>query len=268
MSTLRTTMFTAALIALASHSGKATASTAALTREQIVKLLGISKPTPRMTPEEMKAGYLTLSKGDPNEKTIALTFDDGPHGQKTDQLLDVLKEYHVPATFFVVGKMASKFPANIRREAQEGHLVENHTYDHLCLDALTAQQVKAEYERCSKTIFRLTGHQPRYCRPPGGDFDPAVLQAATDLGLTTTLWTDDPGDFNFLPAEKIRDRVISIARPGGIILLHDGIPGTIAALPEIIEDLRSKGFRFVSIDELDKEASYAAHRSRALPARR
>ncbi len=237
----------------------ASATPGRLTREQIVKELGIAKPRAALTPEEIKAGYLALLKGDPNEKTIALTFDDGPHGLVTDRLLDTLRRYNVKATFFVVGKMAEKHPENVRSEAEDGHLVENHTYDHPCLDALTEAQVSLEYARCSETIFRLTGREPHYCRPPGGDFDPAVLHAATELGLTTTLWTDDPGDYRLIPEATIAARVIATARPGGIILLHDGIRETIEALPAIIDNLRSRGFRFVSVDELGKESAVARH---------
>lgn len=246
-----TALSLAAYGALSLHH--ASAANAGMTREQVVKELGIAKPTNKLTPEEMAKGYLALTKGDPKDKTIALTFDDGPHGPVTDQLIELLKSYHVPATFFVVGKMALKHPDNIRHEADAGDLVENHTFDHPCLDALTEQEVSSEYARCSRVIHSLTGTSPRYCRPPGGDYDDKVLSASTKLGLITTLWTDDPGDYKFLPAETIASHVLYSARPGGIVLLHDGIPETVQALPTIIESLRLRGFRFVTVDQLESE---------------
>jgi peptidoglycan-N-acetylglucosamine deacetylase len=232
-------------------------SFAGMSREQVVRELGLKRPKAKLSPEQMKAGYLALLKGDPTEKTIALTFDDGPHGPVTDRLLDVLKQYHVPCTFFVVGKMAAKYPELIRRESWDGHLVENHTFTHPCLEGLTTGQVMDEYQKCNDIVKKLTGRTPKYCRPPGGDFNDSVLKAATDLNLITTLWTDDPGDYQRLPVPTIIQKVLTTAHPGGIILLHDGIPETIEALPTIIDTLRSRGYRFVSVNELEVESVQA-----------
>lgn len=219
-----------------------------------VKALHLPKPKAELTEAEQRAGYKVLVRGNPADREIALTFDDGPHFAKTLQLLEELRLLQVPATFFVVGKMAALQPGVLQEIARYGNLVENHTFNHPCLDAMSYMQVRNEYLACSQVIHRATGRWPAFCRPPGGDFDPLVLKAASDLGLTTALWTDDPGDFNRIPPTQIVKRVVATARPGGIILLHDGLPETMAALPSIVAQLRAKGYRFVRLDHM------AAHR--------
>src|SRR5438046_2266849 len=104
-------------------------------------------------------------------KTIALTFDDGPHGHKTVETLGVLKQLDLKATFFVVGKMVDRYPWLVRTEIEMGHEVGNHTYHHLNLDKLSTADVAQEYDECSKAIKKACGVQPTFCRPPGGRFD-------------------------------------------------------------------------------------------------
>lgn len=219
-------------------------------RVSAVRALHIPKPKAELSPEERRAGYRVLLRGNPDVKEVALTFDDGPHQGKTLRLLETLRSLDVPAAFFVVGKMAVKQSEVLRSISHYGDLVENHTFNHPCLDAMTYAQVRSEYLQCSEIIHQATGTWPAFCRPPGGDFDPLVLKAAHDLGLTTALWTDDPGDFNKLPASEIAKRVIRTARPGGIILLHDGVSQTMQALPTIVRELRAQGYRFVRLDKL------------------
>ena len=100
----------------------------------------------------------------------------------------------------------------------------------------------------------ITGQAPRYFRPPGGEYDPRVAETAEALGYTMVLWTDDPGDYASPGVNAIRVRTLRNVRGGGIILLHDGIPETVDALPNIIETLKRSGFRFVTVDELARHA--------------
>jgi peptidoglycan/xylan/chitin deacetylase (PgdA/CDA1 family) len=188
-------------------------------------------------------------------------------------LLAELKKLDVKATFFVVGKMVDRYPDLVRQEMAQGHEVGNHTYNHLNLDKLTAPEVDLEYKNCSDAIQRATGFRPRFCRPPGGRFDTDVLRAATDEGMWTVLWTDDPGDFARPDPKVLVERLDNQLKDGGILLLHDGIPQTMQVLPEVVQELRKRGYKFVTCSELLMQhtramAAYAANARRIASAKR
>jgi peptidoglycan/xylan/chitin deacetylase (PgdA/CDA1 family) len=191
-----------------------------------------------------------LRSGAPTRKEITLTFDDGPHPKTTLQLLDILKAENVPATFFVVGFMAEKYPELVKAIAAAGHEVADHTYSHVTLTKIPADQVLAEYQADSDLIYRLIGKRPRFCRPPGGDFNQEVLKCAADLGLTTVLWTDDPGDYAEPGDQVLLQREAERLGPGAIILLHDGSQDTVDTLATFIRIAKKKGFKFVPLDQL------------------
>ncbi len=186
---------------------------------------------------------------------VALTFDDGPHPEFTSKLLAVLDKYNVKATFFVVGKMAEKRPDLVREELAAGHEIGNHTYSHANLAKLSEAGAAAELKECEDALREITGEKAKYCRPPGGRYDRETVIAASQMGLTTVLWTDNSADYLDLGEKKLQRRVLSRAAPGGIILMHDGVQQTIDVLPAIIEKLRSKGYRFVTLSELQAEAA-------------
>ena len=219
------------------------------------------------SPEELKAQhdrevrkgqhYLKIMSGDPAQKEVALTFDDGPHPKFTPQILAVLKKYDVKATFFVVGKMAERYPQLVKAEAAAGHDVGNHTYDHVNLTKVPVPTVATEWLKCNQTIESILGKPPVFARPPGGDYDKEVIKAAAASGLTTVLWTDDPGDYAKPGDRTIENRVLQRMDNGGIILIHDGIQQTIDVLPQIIEHLQKRGFRFVTMTEMAKGRTVA-----------
>jgi len=212
------------------------------------------------SPEELQAQnareirkgqfYRKLMRGDPNVKAVALTFDDGPHPQFTPKILAILKKYDVRATFFVVGKMAAKYPELVKMEAAAGNVVGNHTYNHVNLTRIPVSMVEQEWQRGSDIIKRILGTRPVFCRPPGGDYDKDVINSAAAHGLTTVLWTDDPGDYAKPGDKVIAERVLRRIDNGGIVLLHDGVQQTIDVLPQIIESLQKRGFKFVTVAEM------------------
>lgn len=190
-----------------------------------------------------------LHRGPGDAKRVTLTFDDGPHPAYTPKLLDILKAKKVKASFFVIGHMADKYPDLVKRIASEGHEVANHTYSHVTLTKIPLSEIEVEYQANNDVIRRLTGKRVRYCRPPGGDNDPEVLRRAADLGLTTVLWTDDPGDYLNPGPGILFQRETRALNAGGIILLHDGSKDTLATLEKFIDHARSEGYSFVTLDQ-------------------
>jgi peptidoglycan/xylan/chitin deacetylase (PgdA/CDA1 family) len=199
---------------------------------------------------QQEIDYPKLVRGNPNKKEIALTFDDGPHGPITGQLLDVLKQLKVPATFFVVGKMADKHPDLLRRIVADGHDLASHTYNHYRLPMLTPPQMVQELLEGANAIKRATGFTPKLYRPPGGEYDERVLQATRQVGQTMVLWTADPGDFVQPGTQVIIERTMKKIRSGGIILLHDGVPQTIQIVPYLVQRLRAEGYHFVTCSQM------------------
>ncbi len=191
-----------------------------------------------------------LVSGNPADKEIALTFDDGPHGQKSIDLVNELKTLDVPATFFVVGKQAVKYPSIVQLEVLDGNEVGNHTYDHVTLTKLPVDEAMYELDECDTVLRHILGAAPRFFRPPGGDCDEDIVRAAAARGYITTLWTDDPGDFNKPAVPLLLQRLNSNLHPGAIILLHDGIAQTVQALPQFVAEARRQGYRFVTMSQL------------------
>ncbi len=194
--------------------------------------------------------YRKLFRGNPDIRAVALTFDDGPHPRFTPQLLALLAQYHIKATFFVVGKQAERFPELVRAEVAAGHIIGNHTYHHIKLTHLSPTQVRAEWLACDDVVQAATGKRPTLCRPPGGDYNDAVITAAMNCNLTTVLWTDDPSDYARPGTIVIARRTLDTVKNGAIILLHDGVQQTVDALPHIIDNLRRRGFSFETVDEM------------------
>jgi len=191
-----------------------------------------------------------ILRGDTHKPQIALTFDDGPHPVYTLRLLDILRRMHTPATFFVVGEQVEKNPGLVRLEVAEGNEVGDHTYDHVNLTLIPPELVAYEVGHCDAVITKATGAPVRFFRPPGGEYNGEVLRQVAGQGYITTLWTDDPGDFMKPSTNVIRVRTLAHLENGAIILLHDGIPETLEALPGIITAARRRGYQFVTVSRL------------------
>ena len=189
-------------------------------------------------------------RGDPNRPEIALTIDDGPHPVYTQKLLQILKDNNVHATFFVVGEKAEEYPELIRAEVAGGHAIGNHTYDHVSLIKIPPEYIDTEIKACGDVLTQITGHPPHLFRPPGGEYNRAVAEAAEALGYKMILYSDDPGDYADPGTGVIETRTLDTISDGGIILLHDGSAQTLLILPQIIQRLKARGFRFVTVDEL------------------
>ena len=191
-----------------------------------------------------------LFRGNPNLKEIALTIDDGPHELYGPEVLDVLRQYQVPATFFVVGVRVKACPDLIRRMVLEGHEVGNHTYDHQRLNKLKPHAIANELRDDAVNIFQSAGVHTTIMRPPGVRYDNQVLHVSKSLGYVTVSWTTAAKDYLNQSPDYIVRSVVDRTENGSIILLHQDNPYTAEALPRIIIALKAKGYKFVTISTM------------------
>jgi len=193
-----------------------------------------------------------VKEGSGTKKEIALTFDDGP-GPFTPQVLSVLERYHVPATFFVIGRMLRYFGASTVREIEDGDVIGDHTENHPMLAHLSAHD---QYEELFEQIARvelLGGRRPILFRPPYGSFDATTFRELKRLHLLMVLWSVDTDDYEQPGVQTIVGRALEGAQPGAIILLHDAggqRQQTIEALPQIIKGFRDRGYALVTVPRL------------------
>ena len=184
------------------------------------------------------------------DAVVALTFDDGPDPVFTPQILDVLASRMTPATFFAVGSSARANPHLVRRAVAEGHVVSNHTWGHLRLDDLLAADFNREIDQTTGLLTELTGQSVRCVRPPYGATNPTIERRLADRGLAQAMWSINSEDYRRPGTSAIVDGVLRQLHPGAVVLLHDG-PGlreqTVAALPQIIDGIRARGYRIVSV---------------------
>lgn len=198
---------------------------------------------------------LTRLPGD--ARVVSLTFDDGPNAQATPAILDVLRQEGVLATFFVLGRHAERWPALVRRVADEGHQLGNHGYWHRKLHRRTPAYVRDDLQRGTDAIERAAGVRPRFFRAPHGFRSPWVTPIAASLGQRTVGWSLGVWDSARPGAEEIARRAVDGLRAGSILLLHDGdgydADGdrmqTAGALPLIITGLRERGFAFATLPD-------------------
>lgn len=192
-------------------------------------------------------GYVSASATPIEAPKIALTFDDGPSTAWTPALLDGLKERGVKATFFLIGENADKNPEIVKRMADEGHLIGNHTYHHVELTKVSENEARLELADTSAVIVRITGKEPEYMRPPFGAWQRKLEQ---EIQMLPVLWTIDPLDWTTENQDEIVNKVVTEAEENDIILLHDCYKSSIEAGLRIVDILQEEGFVFVTVDEL------------------
>ncbi|SCG91750.1 Probable polysaccharide deacetylase pdaA precursor [uncultured Eubacterium sp.] len=203
--------------------------------------------TVKMEDVREACGYVSASATPVEAPKIALTFDDGPSAVWTPALLDGLKERGVKATFFLIGENADKNPEIVKRMAEEGHLIGNHTYHHVELIKVSENEARLELADTSAVIVRITGKEPEYMRPPFGTWQRKLEQ---DIQMLPVLWTIDPLDWTTENQDEIVNKVVTEAEENDIILLHDCYKSSVEAGLRIVDILQEEGFVFVTVDEL------------------
>ncbi len=181
------------------------------------------------------------------KKKIALTFDDGPHEEYTPMLLDGLKERNVRASFFLMGENAESYPDIVKRIKEEGHVIGNHSYSHVQLNAMKEVEACQEITKANQVIAEITGETPNYVRPPFGAWS-HNLDCITNM--IVVLWDVDPLDWQCQNTDLVVKRVVSKVKEGDIILLHDSYESTVEAAFQIIDTLEKEGYEFVTLDEI------------------
>lgn len=185
-------------------------------------------------------------------KVVALTVDDGPHAKTTPELLALLKEKQVKATFFVLGANAEVHPDIVEQAIGDGHEIACHAYSHKRLNTLTTAEVNGEFERIENIFQKIGAPNPVFFRPPDGAYNDGLVALAKKRGYITVLWSVDAGDWRRPPVDQVVEAVLGQVKPGGIILMHDGqypLP-TVQATAIIIDKLRSQGYQFLTMSEL------------------
>ena len=178
---------------------------------------------------------------------VALTFDDGPSSKYTPMLLAGLKERQIHATFFLMGKNIQGNEKIVKQMQEEGHLIGNHTYNHVQLDKISVRKAREEIEKTSNEIYEITGRYPTYIRPPFGAW-------RKDLDLSVTMfpvfWDVDTMDWKSKNVSQVMQIVNRQVHDGAIILMHDGYQTSVEAALQVVDTLTKEGYEFVTVDQL------------------
>ena len=206
---------------------------------------------------EALAKYDAYYLGNTEEKVIYLTFDCGYENGCTEDILDALKKHHAPGAFFVVGNMIETAPDIVRRMAEEGHIVGNHTYHHPDMSAISDKETfKKELDLLAELYQETVGQElPMYYRPPQGKYSEENLRMAKELGYTTVFWSlayvdwyvdDQP------TAEEAYAKLLPRIHDGAIVLLHTTSTTNAKILDELLTKWEEMGYTFASLEELPK----------------
>jgi len=182
------------------------------------------------------------------EKYVALTFDDGPSGRFTRNLLKGLRDRDVRATFFLCGYRMEDYPELTERIFREGHEIGCHGYSHSDMGPMSRRQVADEISRMRALLPQ--GCRMAFLRPPGGNSSDAVEQVAGIQALAVLGWSVDPRDWAIRDAWAVEKEVLRQVRDGDVILLHDMSDSSVRAALDIVDNLKSRGFAFVTVSEL------------------
>jgi len=205
----------------------------------------------QMAPETGLSDFVAepIYQGNPQKRQMALMINVAWGTEYVPQMLSILRQYHVSATFFLDGSWTAKHPEVARQIAVAGMELGNHAYTHPAMSRLSRDAMIAQITRTNQAIEKATGMSPALFAPPSGDFNQMVVRVAAGLKMRTILWTLDTIDWRKPPAATIVRRILPRAKPGALVLMHP-TAGTVAALPEIIQGLQKQGYQLVTVSAL------------------
>lgn len=198
--------------------------------------------------KEWKKIEATTKIIDPNQKSVALTFDDGP-SVYTDDLLNILKKYDASGTFFVIGNKVEIYSDTMRRMIQEGNEIGNHSYNHKWLTKVSDQEFLNQINQTQQIVKEVTGFTPRLMRPTYGAVNQSLRKRSK---LKIVMWDVDTRDWESHNIEHILKKTVQSTKDGSIILMHDTKKQTITILDKLLKELKKEGYQFVTVSELDK----------------
>jgi polysaccharide deacetylase family sporulation protein PdaB len=202
-----------------------------------------------------------------DQKVVSISFDAAWGNEDTQQLIDILARYKIPATFFVVGDWVEKYPDSVKALHDAGHEIMNHSDHHAHYPQLTGEEVVADLNACNDKIEAVTGVRPTLVRLPYGDYDDQSISAVRSLGMEPIQWDVDSLDWKDLSAADITRRVTTKVCPGSIVLFHNAAKHTPEALAGIIEYLLQEGYTFLPISQMILKGDYTIdHTGRQCPA--
>ena len=211
---------------------------------------------PRAVSAAAAARQLPIYCVERDQKVCSISFDAAWGADNTERILDVLDEFGVRTTFFVVGAWAEQYPDTARAIAERGHELMNHSAKHGHYNALTADQITADVNACNDVIEALTGVRPTLLRCPYGEYYDHVIAAVRSIGMEPIQWDVDSLDWKGISAAEITKRVTGRVKNGSIVLFHNAGEHTPEALPEILRALRQEGYSVVPVSELLLDGAY------------
>lgn len=199
---------------------------------------------------------LPIYSTETDEKKIAITFDVAWENSNTDELIAMLDEHDAKATFFITGDWCDRYPEDVKKFFDAGHEIENHSDTHPHVLGANVNELIADTRECSRKIRMLTGVEPSYYRAPYGEYDDSLITTLDGMGMTVIQWDVDSVDWNGPSASDIKKKVLKGVKPGSILLFHNDLENTTEALPEILQNLKSQGYKFVTINDLVYKDNY------------
>lgn len=197
-----------------------------------------------------KIPVYNVARAEDSEKVIALTFDAAWGADKTQGIIDILKEYGAGGTFFLVGFWIDKYEDEVKAVAEAGLEIGNHSKNHLNMPRLSEDAIRDEIVSVNDRIEQLTGIRPTYFRAPYGDYSNRLMTVVEEQNMVGVQWSIDSLDWKGLSAKEIVERVVPRAKSGDIVLFHNNSDHVLDALPIVLEGLKNKGFRFVGLSEM------------------
>lgn len=193
---------------------------------------------------------------DTTDKNIAISFDAAWGADKTERIMDILKEYNCQATFFLVGFWVQDYPEIAKKIVENGFEVGTHSNTHPDLVKLSLEDMKTELTKSIEIIKNVTEVEPKLFRPPFGSYNDSLINTAKELNLQTIQWSVDSLDWKGISAAEIYNRVVSRVKNGSIILCHNNADHIVEALPKILVKLINEGYSFVKIGDLIYKDNY------------
>jgi polysaccharide deacetylase family sporulation protein PdaB len=193
---------------------------------------------------------------DTNEKVVAISFDCAWGNEHTAEILDILDQYDVKTTFFMVKFWAEKFPEDVAEISKRGHEIGNHSSTHPNMAKLSVESMTNELQGASDAIEKITGKKPDLFRPPFGAYSNNLIETCESCGYYVIQWDVDSLDWKDITSEQIVDRVTRNVKPGSIILFHNNAEYVEDYLPAILDKLKADGYRIIPIGQLIMKDNY------------